>query len=229
MSYSISQVMAEAGWKNVMRWVPFEMDEQDLRNRIKNKMIRPTTIPQTLEELIIEQALAREALSLSFEHHKSLAVGLKGVQQQRTIADAFSQKSGGESLIKMSDLDLRIGSGGVLSHAPRRVQSMSMLIDAFQPEGITELAVDSIFMMPHLGVLSTINADAAVEVFDKDCLVRLGTCVRPTGETRKGESVLKVELADGNSFEMGFGQIKLIDLGVGEKIEAKLIPAKKVD
>ena len=158
-----------------------------------------------------------------------MAVGLKGVQQQRTIADAFSQKSGGESLIKMSDLDLLIGSGGVLSHAPRRVQSMSMLIDAFQPEGITELAVDSIFMMPHLGVLSTINADAAVEVFDKDCLVRLGTCVAPTGETRKGESVLKVELADGNSFEMGFGQIKLIDLGVGEKIEAKLIPAKKVD
>ena len=34
MSYSISQVMAEAGWENVMRWVPFEMDEQDLRNDI---------------------------------------------------------------------------------------------------------------------------------------------------------------------------------------------------
>ncbi len=229
MSYSISQVMAEAGWENVMRWVPFEMDEQDLRNRIKNKMIRPTTIPQTLEELIIEQALAREALSLSFEHHKSLAVGLKGVQQQRTIADAFSQKSGGESLIKMSDLDLLIGSGGVLSHAPRRVQSMSMLIDSFQPEGITELAVDSIFMMPHLGVLSTINSDAAVEVFDKDCLVRLGTCVAPKGDVRKGEAVLKAELSNGDSFEMNFGELKLIPLGVGETLEAKIIPAKKVD
>ena len=28
-----------------------------------------------------------------------------------------------------------------------------MMIDAFQPEGVTELAVDSIFMMPQLGVL----------------------------------------------------------------------------
>ena len=28
---------------------------------------------------------------------------------------------------------------------------------------------------------------------------------------------------------MGFGEIKLIDLGVGEKLEAKLSPAKKVD
>ncbi len=29
-----------------------------------------------------------------------------------------------------------------------------MMIDAFLPEGVTELAVDSIFMMPQLGVLA---------------------------------------------------------------------------
>ncbi len=51
MSYSVSNVFAEATLPNVMRWVPFDMDERDLRNRVKNKMIRPTTIPQMLEEL----------------------------------------------------------------------------------------------------------------------------------------------------------------------------------
>jgi uncharacterized protein (TIGR01319 family) len=66
MSYSISNVMAEAGIANILRWVPFPVDEVELRNRIKNKMIRPTTIPQTLDDLIIEQALCREALRLSF-------------------------------------------------------------------------------------------------------------------------------------------------------------------
>jgi uncharacterized protein (TIGR01319 family) len=44
MSYSISNVLTEAGVDNVMRWVPFAMDEKDLRNRIRNKMIRPTTV-----------------------------------------------------------------------------------------------------------------------------------------------------------------------------------------
>ena len=39
-----------------MRWVPFTIDEQTLRNRIKNKMVRPTTIPQSLDELQIEHA-----------------------------------------------------------------------------------------------------------------------------------------------------------------------------
>ncbi|MCZ6780020.1 MAG: glutamate mutase L, partial [Nitrospirae bacterium] len=65
MSYSISNVLAEAGLPNIMRWVPCTIEEQTLRNRIKNKMIRPTTIPQTLDELQIEQAIAREALRLA--------------------------------------------------------------------------------------------------------------------------------------------------------------------
>ena len=31
--------------------------------------------------------------------------------------------------------------------------------------------MDSIFMMPHLGVLSTINEKAATDVFVRDCMV----------------------------------------------------------
>ncbi len=120
-------------------------------------MIRPTTIPQTLDELQIEQAIAREALRLAFIQHKSLATALKGVQQERTISDVFEQRTSGKTLVDMLNLDLIVGSGGVLSHAPRRIQSMLMMIDAYEPLGVTTLAVDSIFMMPHLGVLSTVQ------------------------------------------------------------------------
>ena len=45
--------------------VVFKLDKGDLTNRIANKMIRPTTIPQTLNALKIEQAIAREALTLA--------------------------------------------------------------------------------------------------------------------------------------------------------------------
>ena len=193
MSYSVSNVLAEAGLANVLRWVPFDIDEKQLRNRIGNKMIRPTTIPQTLEELQIEQAIAREALRLAFVQHKEFAVGLKGVQKQRTIADAFRQNED-DSLVKMMKLNLIVGSGGVLSHAPRRLQSMRMMIDAYGPEGITEMAVDSIFMMPHLGVLSTVNEEAATEVFEKDCIIYLGTCIAAVGPMRPLKPVLRIEL-----------------------------------
>ena len=123
----------------------------------------------------------------------------KGIQKERTISDAFDQSSSGESLVNMMDLDLLVGSGGVLSHAPRREQSAKMLIDSFMPEGITQLAVDSIFMMPQLGVLANIDKkdisdearNAALEVFHKDCLIRLGTCITPVGKVKDNSVVLK--------------------------------------
>ena len=71
MSYSICNVLAEASLSNVLRWVPFDIDEKELTNRIGNKMIRPTTVPQSLEELVIEQAIAREALRMTFNQQKA--------------------------------------------------------------------------------------------------------------------------------------------------------------
>jgi uncharacterized protein (TIGR01319 family) len=195
MSYSVANVMAEAGLENILRWVPFEVDEVDLRNRIKNKMIRPTTIPQTLEDLVIEQAIAREALRLAFEQHKALAVGLKGVQTERTISDITRQGGSGASRVDLLDLGLLVGSGGVLSHAPRRVQAAAMMVDAFLPEGLTHLAVDSIFMAPQLGVLSTVHEEAATQVFERDCLIRLGAVLAPIGAGRTGHPCVTVGVA----------------------------------
>ena len=234
MSYSISNVLAEAGLANIMRWVPFAINEQTLRNRIKNKMIRPTTIPQTLDELQIEHAISREALRLALVHHKSLATGLKGVQQERTISDIFEQKTSGQTLIDMLKLDLVVGSGGILSHAPRRIQSMLMMVDAYEPLGFTRLSVDSIFMMPHLGVLSTVNEQAATDVFVRDCMVYLGTCVAPIGQGKDGERCVDytITFQGGRAPEQGvlvFGDLRLLPLGTDETATVELRPAKQVD
>ena len=240
MSYSICNVLAEATLANVLRWVPFDIDEKELTNRIGNKMIRPTTVPQSLEELVIEQAIAREALRLSFIQHKSFAVNLKGVQKERTISDAFEQTDSGETLVDMKELDLLVGSGGVLSHAPRREQSARMLIDSFLPEGITQLAVDSIFMMPQLGVMANIEKEelseeakkAAFEVFEKDCLIHLGTCIAPTGKAKQNLVVLTAELTlkNGNqeTHKIQFGELLRIEVPF-EPVNVKLTPGKGLD
>ena len=233
MSYSISNVIAETGIENIMKWLPFEIEEADIRNRIKNKMIRPTTIPQLLEDLILEHAIAREALRLSFVQHKALAVGLKGVQKQKDISESFDRVADEETLIEMNNLDLVVGSGGVLSHAPRRSQAMMMMIDAFQPQGVTMIAVDSIFMMPHLGVLSTINEKAATEVFEKDCLIYLGPCISLTNSGKDGSQCLDciITYPDGKRQEESllFGEIKVLALGEGEKAEVEITPARQFD
>ncbi|MGI6633503.1 MAG: glutamate mutase L [Bacillota bacterium] len=235
MSYSICNVLLEAGVANIRRWIPFDIDEGELRNRIRNKMIRPTTIPQTLDDLIIEQAISREALRLAFIHHKSLAVGLRGVHKQRTIGDTFEQTGSGDSYINMMDLGLLIGSGGVLSHAPRRAQAAMMMLDAFQPEGITMLAVDSIFMMPQLGILSSVHPKASMQVFDRDCLIKLGSAIAPagpSGSAKDGDQCVKVELEfDGKTVveEVPYGSMKLIALEDGKKAKAVIHPARQFD
>jgi len=233
MSYSICNVMLEAGIDNIMRWVPFDIDAADLRNRIRNKMIRPTTIPQTMQELIIEQAIAREALRLAFEHHKSLAVGLRGIQTQRDISEAFEQTSTGASLVDLMRLGMIVGSGGVLSHAPRRVQSALMMLDSFVPEGFTQLAVDSIFMMPQLGVLSSVHPDAAQQVFDRDCLIRLGTAIAPVGNAKEGDDCVSVKLttSKGQVIERKatYGSMHLIPLAEDETADVAAKPARGFD
>jgi len=229
MSYSICNVLAEAGTENILRWVPFDIPEEELRNRLRNKMIRPTTIPQTLEDLYVEQAVAREALRLAFEHHKSLARGLKGIQQTRTIGEALTQQATGQTLVDMMSLDMIVGSGGVLSHAPRRAQAALMMLDAYQPEGVTFLAVDSIFMMPQLGVLSTVHPEAAAQVFERDCLIMLGTAVAPVGGMRSGETACTVSIANGPSISVKAGELAVVPLETGIEADAEITPARGLD
>jgi uncharacterized protein (TIGR01319 family) len=233
MSYSVSNVMAEAGIQNILRWVPFEVEEVDLRNRVKNKMIRPTTIPQTLEDLVIEQAISREALRLAFEQHKALATGLKGVQTERTISDIMSQTESGQTLVNLLELGLLVGSGGVLSHAPRRAQAALMMVDAFLPEGLTELAVDSIFMAPQLGVLSTVHEEAAAQVFESDCLIRLGAVLAPIGSGKPGQACLSVEVrAPGQppvQRKVAYGDLELLPLPAEGVVEITASPERHFD
>ena len=153
------------------------------------------------------------------------------MQTIRTISDAFEQTSSGETLVNLMELDMLVGSGGVLSHAPRRHQAARMLIDAFLPEGITQLAVDSIFMMPQLGILSTIHPEAAVEVFEKDCLIRLGTCIAPVGNIKKDQAVLRYEIILPNekvTGELMPGELELISAPY-QSLTAHLTPGKGLD
>ena len=233
MSYSICNVLHSAGLQNITRWLPFEFDEVEIRNVLRNKMIRPTTIPRTIDELVIEHAVAREALRLGFMHHKFLARGLRGVRIQRTIADIFDQRAFAETYIDMMNIRMIAGTGGLLSHAPRRAQTALALIDGFLPEGVTKLAQDSVFMMPHLGVLSSVHPAAALEIFEKDCLVRIGTCIAARGTIAEDADALKLKamMPDGFAVEksLKFGEMGLIPLEEGRSASIEIEPAKELD
>lgn len=222
MSYSVANVLLEAGIDNILRWLTSAVSVPDAENQIRNKMIRPTTIPQRMEDLLLEQAIAREALRLSLIHHKELATDLKGKKKAGAVTDIFRRTADEED--PLAKLDLIIGSGGVLSHAPKRNEAARMLLDAFTPHGVCLLAVDSVFMMPHLGVLAEHHADAADEIFDRDCLVPLGTSISATGRYRHNQEAGVLEY-NGQRQILNWGQLIHIELGTGKEILLTITPA----
>jgi len=233
MSYSICNVLKETGIENIMRWSPLELDEGEVRNNLRNKMIRPTTIPETLEDLIIEHAVAREALRLGLEHHKTIATRLKGIKTVSAFERGMTSQEMIETDVDMKNIRIIAGTGGLLSHSPRRIQSSIILTDAFQPEGVTMLFQDSVFMMPHLGVLSTVYPEAAWQIFDKDCLVRLGSVIAPSGIGRETETVfdIEMEMPDGETLkeQVKWGELKRINLGENQIAKGRITPTKRFD
>lgn len=181
MSYSIGNVLVKAGVENIKRWLNFNISNVDLKDRLRNKMIRPTTIPHTNEDLMIEQAVSREALRLSLTHHTTIAQSHGSTKRKdKLLSNLFTQGEGRGSLIQMKNIDVIIGSGGVLSHAPTRHSAIMMINDGFALEGVTEIMVDSVFLLPHLGVFSTINEFSAFEILNRDCLIPIGVSIAPT-------------------------------------------------
>lgn len=228
MSYSIANVLLASGIENIKKFLPFALDDSEIRNRLLNKMIRPTTIPETIEDLLLEQAVCREALRISFAQHKRLARGLRG-RKNRGGLQSFFKEANEDSLIDMMSLDLIIGSGGVLSHAPDRKSAALMLIDAYQPEGITRLAVDSIFMMPHLGVLGSVNSKAATEVLLRDCLIELGTVIAPVGRIRNKGVALEIKIEGKEKVTVSHGELLRIPLAKEENISVQIKPLGSLD
>jgi hypothetical protein len=111
-------------------------------------------------------------------------------------------------------------------------QTAMLLTDAFQPEGVTTLAKDSIFMMPHLGVLAQVHPKASMEVFEQDCLIYLGTCVAARGRGKPDRTCFEYTLEGetlNESGEMGFGDLKLLPLGLGETAMLRAKAARGFD
>ena len=220
MSYSIGNVAAVAGFENISRWLPATVNTRRMTQSIAAKFLHPTSLPMETEDVFIEHAVAREALRLAFLDHQELATIQAGKKLFENELLLKTQR------IRIDDIDVLIGSGGVLSNTPKRGHAAAMLLDAFQPVGCTELYVDSVFMLPHLGVLTEFDADSALYILEQDGLVPLGTALVPTGAVDKGQ--LGIEVKGTTSEGLGIagkahgGELVCLPLAAGETAEIEV-------
>lgn len=211
--YGIGAVLARRGVDAIRRWLPFPISERDLVHWLLNKMLRPHIPPLTREELLIEHAVAREALSCVLE----------ALLDERPDAG----------------YDRVFVGGGVLRHAPHPGLALLTVLDALQPtsrENIMALDVhlDSLGLMNACGALAFSEADAALTLFERDLMnnTPLATVVTTLGAGRAGEMAVEAELrVEGgatHTVRVAHGEIARLNLAPGRYGTLTLRPATGV-
>jgi hypothetical protein len=231
MTYGILNVMREAGVQNVMRWIPEEMSEKKVRNIIANVMaLQPQALSE--EEAMVQRACAREAIMLGLLQHRKIASKLKGVRVKRSISDIFEQDIE-FSLVDPMNTQMLIGRGKIFDNNSTGGEAALLLIDAVQPEGVTEIMVDRSSILPHLGMLLERNKDAALGLMSTESLRRLGTCLAPKGTGSEGADVMRLRMiyTDGDTVEetVRLGEVKSLPLGAGKSATIEAIPTRGFD
>jgi hypothetical protein len=217
LSHNISHILDLVPTEYIQRWLPFEIEAGEIRNTLINKTLRHRTVPQTKQDLLLEQAVAREIIRVT-----------TGSISSHWRAGPSS--SDGELLPKFH---LIVGGGGVLTHAPSFGQAALILLDALQPVGVTGMALDGIGLAAPLGAVAMVNPIAAAQVMERDALVKLGTVVAPIGSGREGETALefRIDYDDERALEVevSYGSLEVIPLPLGTTATLELRPTRRFD
>ncbi len=203
MSYSIRNTLIRTGSERVMRWLDRRaFDKEKVRDYINNKMCHPTHIPQTEAERLVERAVAREVLALALQDHlKDAPTAIKKVGILPSMEDHIRGRM--QSTLDVTDTDLLVGSGGYFAHGGDARDLALTLIDGLGPTGVTILAVDPMFITPHLGLLLQVLPPAEVrDLFEQLALRRLCVLIRPDKPRD-----LKISFIDGRVRQYAPGNI----------------------
>ena len=161
-----------------MRWLQLDISPNTLREYLFQKSLYPSSIPATLDEQAITQAIARQALYLSVR-----------TAQKDFPANAHATRTG-----LMPPLDLIIGGGGAFSDGTSLGQSLLLLLDGIQPVGILPVLLDQNNLLPLLGAASSRNHYLPVQVIESGAFIGLGTVVSVIASANYGDQVLRARL-----------------------------------
>ena len=202
-------LLRAVGAENVMRWLPFALDENSLREYVLHRMLRPHTLPASPAELEIEYALAREAIRMALHAPGSRLTGLRPI-------------------------DVALATGGVLANAPDPAHVALIMMDALQMHGIASLAQDTARIASLLGMAGVLAPEIASHVAELDALAApLGPVVTTSGAAPEGEVAVYVTLEYGDgrklAMEAAQGTLARLPLGLGERALFSLQPHPNVD
>jgi hypothetical protein len=202
---------------DILKWIPFEIPTDTVRDYLYQKSIYPASLPATPEDLAIEQAVARQCLSVAL-----ISSGKDFPPKVRRAAFGLTPY-----------FEPILAAGSVVTRAPTLGQSLLILLDAIQPVGITTIIMDQNNLLPALGAASSRNAILPIQVLESGAFLGLATVVAPYFNSRTGTVVLNARLVyqNGNEsrIELKAGALELLPLPAGQSGRLYLQPLHNAD
>jgi hypothetical protein len=202
---------------DILRWVPADVSEKNLRDYIYNKALYPDSLPITTEELAIEQALACQALQLAVKQ----------------ASKAYPPNLPGSLPGLLPWFEPIIASGSVLTKAPSRAQALMMLLNGLQPTGVTTIAIDRNNLAASLGATASVAPLLSIQSFDPTNFVNLCTIISPAGKAPLGTPILRVRMkideGQESELEVRHGSLAAIKLPAGQTGTLHLTPLHRFD
>lgn len=211
-----ARVLSETTAEDILRWVPFEIAADELRDFVYDKSAHPHTIPADPHDATVEYALAREALRAALKHARP--------HWPRAA------KGPGNDLLPW--FKLIFGGGAVLARAPRPAIAAMLLLDALQPSGLSNLYLDTHALSAALGALAQLHPAAVVQALDTGAFLSLGWAVSVMGRARPSDVVCQVKLvSDGGTqtVDVKAGTLEILPLSLNQTGTLTLKPRPGMD
>lgn len=190
--------------EDILRWSSFDIPVGVLRDYLYQKSLYPSAIAATKEDLVMAQAVTRQALYLSMQFaRRDFPRDIASIKP--TLTPLFEPILAG---------------GGALSDASRPGQGLLLLLDSLQPVGVTTVILDQNNLLPLLGAAASQNNILPVQVLESGAFLSVGTVVSPVVSAKYGTPILRAKLKYENGTEarmdLKFGSLETLPLASGE-------------
>jgi len=201
---------------DIDKWLSVEVPDSMLNEYLFQKSMYPGSLPASIEDMAISQAVARQAMYLAVR------------TAQRDFPSTGENPQG-----VLSPLDLIVAGGEVLTEGMTLGQGILMLLDAIQPVGVLPILLDQNNLLPLLGVAGGRNNYLPMQVIDSGAFIGLGTVISLVASANYGSQILRVKMtySDGTDAraEVKFGDLEILPLPSGQSARLSLQPLRGAD
>jgi hypothetical protein len=203
--------------EDIQRWVLLDIAPEAVRDYLYQKSIYPATLPAVIEDLAIEQALARQNLLLAVK------------AAMRDFPAGIPRPAAG----LLPSFEPILAGGSPITHAPTLGQALLILLDGIQPTGITTIILDQNNLLPGLGAAASRSSILPVQVLESGAFQGLATVVSPVADVKYGTPILRARLVDENGnqskADIKMGALEILPLASGQSGTLYLEPLHRTD